>query len=416
MTSLSTQETTPAQTGLRSLPRNVWVVTLTSFFTDISSEMVINLLPLFLANVLGVKTNVIGLIEGVADTTASLLKVFSGWLSDKLRRRKGLTVLGYSLSTVSKPLLYIVASWEGVLVVRFMDRVGKGIRTAPRDALIADSVDERHRGLAFGLHRGGDTLGAFTGLAIALLVVLAAQSQAVNLSEQTFRDLVLVSIAPAVLAVLVLVFGAKETPIKGEAKAPRLSLSEMSPQFRRFLVIVSIFTLGNSADAFLVLRAQERGLNVPGVLGMLMTFNLIFALLAGPAGALSDRLGRRRLIIAGWGVYGLVYLGFALAQSAWEIWALYAVYGLYYAAFDGTARALVADLVPTEKRGTAYGIYNTAVGLLALPASVLAGVLWQGIGSWAGFGPGAPFLVGAILSLTAMALLLMWKPPTPATS
>ncbi len=401
---------------LSSLPRNVWVVTLTSFFTDISSEMVINLLPLFLANVLGVKTNVIGVIEGIADTTASVLKVFSGWLSDKLHQRKGLTVLGYSLSTVSKPFLYIATSWLGVLVVRFMDRVGKGIRTAPRDALIADSVDEKHRGLAFGLHRAGDTFGAFTGLAIALVVVLAAQSQAVNLSEQTFRDIVLVSIIPAVLAVIVLALGAKETPVQGQAKAPRLSLSEMSPQFRRFLVIVTIFTLGNSADAFLILRAQERGLNIPGVLGMLMTFNLIYALVSGPAGALSDRLGRRRLIIVGWLVYGLVYLGFALAETTWEIWGLYAIYGLYYAAFDGTAKALVADLVPSEKRGTAYGIYNTAVGLMALPASVLAGILWQGIGSWAGFGPAAPFLAGAVLSLSAMALLLMWKPSTPNTT
>ncbi len=395
---------------IRDLPRNVWVVTITSLLTDVSSEMVLNLLPLFLANVLGVKTDIIGLIEGVADSTASILKVFSGWFSDKLQRRKGLTVLGYSLSTISKPFLYFATTWAGVLVVRFADRVGKGVRTAPRDALIADSVEPAHRGLAFGLHRAGDTFGAFLGLGIALLVVLTTQSQAVELSRSTFQIVTLISIVPAVLAVLVLALGARETPVKGQSKAPSLRLSEMSPAFRRFLFIVVIFTLGNSSDAFLTLRAQERGLSIAGVLGMLMTFNLVYALASGPAGALSDRIGRRRLILMGWGVYGLIYLGFALVNSAWQIWVLYALYGLYYAAFEGASKAIVADFVPKEKRGTAYGIYNTAIGIMALPASLLAGIVWQGIGSWAGFGPSAPFIVGGVLSLLAILMLLRWNP------
>lgn len=294
--------------------------------------------------------------------------------------------------------------------MRFADRVGKGIRTAPRDALVADSVDAQHRGLAFGLHRAGDTLGAFCGLGIALLVVSVAQSQTVSLSRETFQTVALVSIVPAVLAVLVLAFGAKETPVKGEARAPQLKLSEMNPAFRRFLWIAVIFTLGNSADAFLILRAQERGLSVTGVLAMLMTFNLVYALISGPAGALSDRIGRRQLIIAGWTVYGLVYLGFALVTEAWQVWALYAIYGAYYAAFEGASKAYIADLVPSEKRGTAYGIFNTAIGVVALPASLLAGILWQGLGDWAGFGPAAPFLAGAALSLIAMGLLVWWKP------
>lgn len=396
--------------GPRGLPRNVWVVTLTSFLTDISSEMVLNLLPLFLSNVLGVRTNVIGLIEGIAESTASILKVFSGWLSDKLGRRKGLTVLGYSLSSLSKPFLYFATSWVGVLIVRFADRVGKGVRTAPRDALIADSVDEHQRGLAFGLHRAGDTAGAMVGLIIALVVVLGAQAQAVDLSRETFQTIVLISIIPAFLAVLVLTLGARETPVTGVREAPRLSLREMPRNFRLFLGIVTIFTLGNSSDAFLILRAQELGLNVPGVLGMLVTFNLVYTLVSGPAGALSDRIGRRRLILGGWAVYGLIYLGFALITSAEQAWALYALYGIYYGVFEGTAKALVADLVPPEKRGTAFGIYNAAIGLVALPASLLAGILWQGIGSWTGFGPTAPFLVGAVLSLTAMLLLAFWKP------
>jgi MFS family permease len=398
------------KTGLRSLPRNVWVVTLTSFLTDISSEMVLNLLPLFLANVLGVQTSVIGLIEGIAESTASILKVFSGWLSDKLGRRKWLTVLGYTLSSFSKPFLYFATSWPGVLLVRFADRVGKGVRTAPRDALIADSIDTRHRGLAFGLHRAGDTAGAMIGLIIALLVVASAQSQAVDLSRNTFQIVILVSIIPAFLAVIVLAFGAREVPVAGVREAPNLSLRGMPGSFRRFLLIIAIFTLGNSSDAFLVLRAQERGLNVLGVLGMLITFNFVYAFVAGPAGALSDRIGRRRLILIGWGVYGLIYLGFALVSSAWEVWVLYALYGIYYGVFEGASKALVADLIPSEKRGTAYGIYNAAIGIVALPASLIAGILWQGLGTWTGFGPAAPFLAGAVLSLTAMVLLALWKP------
>ncbi len=397
--------------ALRALPRNVWVVTATSFLTDISSEMIFNLLPLFLANVLGVRTNVIGLIEGIADSTASLLKVFSGWLSDVLRQRKRLTVLGYSLSTLVKPFLYLAASWPAVLAVRFADRIGKGIRTSPRDALIADSIEPRHRGLAFGLHRAGDTLGAFVGLGIALLVVLATQAETLTLTRETFQTLVLISVIPAVLAVLVLSLGARDTPVTGQSARPRLSLREMPLQFRHFLWIALIFTLGNSADAFLILRAQERGLSLTGVLAMLMSFNLIYALVSGPAGALSDRIGRRRVILMGWTVYGLIYLGFALAAAGWQIWALYALYGLYYATFEGAAKAFVADLVPAPQRGTAYGIYNAAVGLMALPASLLAGIVWQGIGGWAGFGAAAPFVMGAGFALVAMLLLWRWKTP-----
>jgi MFS family permease len=245
---------------------------------------------------------------------------------------------------------------------------------------------------------------------MALLIVMGAQLQTVSLSRETFQTVVLVSIVPAFLAVLVLVLGARDVPVKGEASAPQLSLRGMNPTFRRFLVIVVLFTLGNSSDAFLILRAQERGLSVTSVLAMLISFNLVYALISGPAGALSDRLGRWRLILGGWLVYGLIYLGFALAASAWQVWALYALYGVYYGVFEGTAKAFVADLVPAEQRGTAFGIYNAAIGLAALPASLLAGILWQGIGGWPGLGPSAPFLAGALLALAAMALLAFWHP------
>ncbi len=396
---------TTERAGVRSLPRNVWVVTLTSFLTDISSEMVFNLLPLFLASALGVRTSVIGVIEGIADTTASLIKVFSGWWSDRLGSRKWLAVAGYGLSTVAKPFLYLASSWGGVLIVRFADRVGKGIRTAPRDALVAATVDEGRRGLAFGLHRAGDTAGAALGLVLALIVVLAAQGNQVALSRDTFQTVVLLSVIPAVLAVLVLAFGAHEVQVK-EARAPaRLTLRGLDRRYRLFLLVIVLFTLGNSADAFLILRANKLGLSVAGVMGLLIVFNAVYALISEPAGALSDRVGRQRLLLSGWLLYAAVYLGFALVNAAWQVWLLYALYGVYYGLTYGVSKALVADLVPRSQLGTAYGVYDAAVGLMALPASLIAGVLWQGVGGWHGLGASAPFAFGAIMALLAAALL-----------
>jgi MFS family permease len=404
-------EITPPRPAWRNLPRNVWAVTITSLLTDISSEMVFNLLPLYLSNVIGVKTNIIGVIEGVAETTASILKMFSGWLSDRLHERKWLTVAGYAISTVSKPFLYVATTWTAVLGVRFSDRVGKGIRTAPRDALIADTIDERQRGLAFGLHRAGDTAGAALGILIALLVVLFAQSGDVILERSTFQAVVLISILPAALAVLVLALLAHDVPVTEQRDPPRLSLAGFDRRFRWLMLAIVIFTLGNSADAFLILRAQERGTSVAGVLGMLLAFNVVYALISGPAGALSDRIGRTRLVIGGWLAYGLLYLGFALADAAWHIWVLYAIYGIYYGATEGTLKALIADLVDPARRGTAYGVYNTAVGIMALPASAIAGILWQGAFGWDGFGASAPFLFGAAMALAALGVFVTTQRP-----
>ena len=390
---------------MKKLPRNVWAVTLTSFLTDVSSEMIVYLMPLFLANVLGVRTNIIGLIEGLSETTASLLKLFSGWLSDRLRSRKWITVAGYSLSAFAKPFLLIANSWGAVLAVRLADRTGKGIRNSPRDALIADSIDETQRGLAFGLHRAGDTAGAALGLLVALVVVTLSQRGSATLSANTFYLLVAISVIPAVLGVLALIVGAKDVPLKPDGKLPKLSLAGFDRRFKFFLLVVLIFTLGNSSDAFLVLRAQERGMSVSTIMAMILSFNILYALLSGPAGRLSDRLGRQRLIIAGWAVYGLVYLGFALAGAGWQVFGLYILYGAYYGLTEGVSKAFIADLVAPEQRGTAYGLYNAIVGVAALPASFMAGLLWQGAGSFEGFGPGAPFLFGAILASAASALL-----------
>jgi MFS family permease len=395
----------------RRLSRNVVVTTITSFLTDVSTEMIASLLPLFLANVLGVSTWVIGLIEGVAETTSSLLKGVSGWLSDRLGTRKWLAVGGYATSAFAKPFFYFATSWAAVLAIRFADRMGKGIRTAPRDALIADSTDENQRGIAFGLHRAGDTAGAMLGMIIALVVVLATQAQAISLNRETFQTLVLIGVVPAFLAVLILALGAKDTLVRPKTDTPRSDrkrLAGLTSDFKFFLLVMAVFTLGNSSDAFLILRAQERGLSVAGVLGMLISFNFVYALLSSPLGALSDRIGRRRVLTGGWLVYALLYLGFALATTSTQIWILFALYGVYYAAVEGTAKAVVADLVPPEQRGTAYGIFNAIIGLMALPASLLAGILWQGIGNWSGFGASAPFIAGSALALAAV-VLLTWR-------
>lgn len=408
-----------------SLPRNVWVVTLTSFLTDISSEMLINLLPLFLFSVLGVRTTFIGLIEGVADAVASLVKMTSGWLSDRLRVRKPLAVLGYAVSTVAKPFLYLATSWGAVLGVRFADRVGKGLRTAPRDALIADSIPESRRGFAFGLHRAGDTAGAVVGIGLAIAIILISQHGAAELSRETFQTVVLISIIPAVLAVITLAFGAQEIKPgsgigskqgsealeeKQEGKT-RGGLLSTNRRFRNYILIMALFTLGNSSDAFLILRAQTTGLSVVNILVMMMTFSLIYTIISTPAGMLSDKVGRKRILVVGWVLYVVVYLGFARASAGWHAWALMALYGVYYGLTEGVARAFVADLVPSHLRGTAYGILYAVIGLIALPASVIAGVLWQGIGAWNGFGPGAPFLFGAGAAFLASVALSRLSPP-----
>ncbi len=400
---------------LRNLPQNVWVLTITSLLNDIASEMVLNLLPLFLANVIGVRTSTIGFIEGIAESSASLLKIISGWFSDRIGKRKWLTVAGYFLSTIVKPFLYFATSWFAVLGVRFTDRVGKGIRNAPRDALIADSAGEDQRGLAFGVHRAGDTAGATIGLIIAFLFVWATQAGRLALERETFQRVVLFSIIPGGLAVLVLALGARDTPIADGKTLPRLSLREFDGRFRRFIYVLVIFTLGNSADAFLILRAQAQGMSVLAILGMLITFNLVYAILSGPLGSLSDKIGRRRLILGGWLAYTILYTGFALSQTTWQLWLLYSLYGIYYGAFEGVAKAYVADIVPSEKRGTAYGLYNAALGVALFPASLIAGVLWQGIGGWSGFGPSAPFLFGAALALIASGLFLLWVPASNQT-
>jgi MFS family permease len=389
------------------LTQNVFVLGLVSFLTDVSSEMTLTLLPLFLANVLGVKTSVIGLIEGIAEATASLMKVGSGWWSDRVRRRKSLTLIGYALSALSKPFLVIAGSWGAVLAVRWTDRVGKGIRTSPRDALLADSTPAETRGRAFGWHRAADTAGAVVGLALSAWVIAATQRATIELTRDTYRTIALIGIIPGLLAVLLLWLFVHEVqpsrPKTGGASV--LKAQGFSRPFYAFLGVIALFTLGNSSDAFLLLRAQNLGLSAFQIALMLVGYNVLYTVIALPAGSLSDRLGRRGVILMGWSLYALVYLGFALAGAGWQVVALYVLYGLYYGTTEGVARAFVADLVPGGQRATAYGLYHAMVGLMAFPASLVAGLLWQ---TW---GPASPFYFGAVLAgLAAAGLMAVVRP------
>ena len=384
---------------------NVFFLGLVSFLTDASSEMIFPLLPLFLRNVLATPYTVIGLIEGAAESIASLVRIFSGWLSDKLGRRKGLTILGYGLSTFAKPFMYIATTWGIAFGVRFADRVGKGIRSAPRDALIADSLTPEQRGKGFGLHRAMDTFGAIVGIISAVVIVFVLQKGNLELAPDTYQQLVLIGVIPAVLALFMFFFvrePRRETSTDVSPRArPGGLLSGFDSRFKIFLGIIFLFSLGNSSDAFLILRAQSLGNPVLHILLMLVLFNFVYASVSTPAGILSDKLGRRRVILLGWVIYALVYLGFALASASWQLWLLFALYGLYYGLTEGVARAFVADLVPVEKRGTAYGLFHGVVGITLLPASVIAGWLWQVVN------PAAPFLFGAGLASLAMIGLLV---------
>ena len=382
---------------------NVFFLGIVSLLTDVSSEMIFTLVPLFLRNVLKAPFTAIGLIGGLSESIDAIFRIFSGWFSDKIGRRKLLAVLGYSISTVAKPFMYLASSWGAVLGIRFGDRIGKGIRTSSRDALIADSVSAGERGKGFGLHRAMDTFGAVLGLVIAAIIIYLVQGGGLELSLKTYQWLVLVGVMPAVLAVLVLLIFVREKAKKPPpSSSSGTGLSSGRPtagfdtRFKVFLAVMAIFTLGNSSDFFVILRVQNLEAPLIQVILMLVLFNATYVAVSLPAGILSDRLGRRRVITLGWFIYALVYLGFAVASSIWQVWLLFACYGIYYGIVEGVARAFVADLVVEEKRGTAYGLYHGVVGLTLLPASLIAGWLWQT------YSPAAPFYFGAGLAFLAM--------------
>lgn len=375
----------------KKLDRNVFALGWVSLFTDISSQMIYPLLPVFLTSVLGVGTAFIGLLEGIAESTASLLKVFSGWYSDRLKKRKPIIFLGYGLSTIGKPFLYLATAGWHVLIVRFIDRVGKGIRTAPRDALVCDSSSPEKRGKAFGIQRAMDRSGAFLGPLIAFAIL--------PLLNNNLRLLFLLAFFPALIAVLTIVFLLKEkAPVQAapqQTKHPSLK-NHFSRNFKVFVLIIGIFTLGNSSDAFLILRAKDLGVKVAVIPVLWLMYNFVCSVSSVPLGHLSDRIGRRKTTLLGFFVYAAVYLGFAFSRSQSLIWVFMGFYGIYYGLSEGVLRAYVADLVEDQSvLATAYGLYNTVVGLCMFPASLIMGILWQQ------FSPSVAFTFGAFLAMLA---------------
>lgn len=374
------------------ISRNVFILGITSFLTDLSTEVVYPLVPLFLTTVLGAPFAIVGLIEGIAESTASTLKVFSGWLSDCMGRRRPLTIAGYGISAVAKPLLAAAFAWPLVLLLRFGDRLGKGIRTAPRDALIADSSTPQCLGRVFGFHRAMDTSGAALGALMALA--------ALGLIGERYRTIFLLSAIPGLLGVASLFFIHERGRQQKQAERPRLSLSQFDRKFKLFLLASAVFALGNSSDTFLILRAKDLGISAFVTVLAYVIFNLIYGIFSMPAGSLSDRIGKRRVIASGFIIFSFVYLGFATATSAALVWPLFAIYGLYMAMTEGVGKAFAADMAAPQVRGTALGTYHTITGLLTFFSSLIAGLLWDAIGAY------APFLFGTGTGLGATILLL----------
>ena len=408
-----------------TLPRNVLALSLVSLLTDVSSEMIYPLVPTFLATVLGAGVMSVGAIEGAAESVSALLKYASGWWSDRAGRRKPLVVAGYALASAVRPLIGLAQVVGEVFAVRIIDRFGKGIRTAPRDALIADSVAPAERGRAFGFHRAADHLGAVIGPLVAFALL--------GQGGVTLRGLFLLAAVPAAVAMVVLVVGVREGggaakgvmgggaggdsfPVGGPPRAPtpgendtlpgerstekgRVPAPPLGRRFYTYIGVLLLFTLGNSTDAFLLLRAHDLGVATAAIPLLWSALHVVKALSSMPAGQLSDRLGRRPLIIAGWAVFAGVYLGFARATMPWHVWALFLAYGLFFGLTEGAEKALVADLVPPHARGRAFGWFNLAIATGALPAALFFGFVWQRWGAPAAFTVGAGVAAAASLAL-----------------
>jgi MFS family permease len=376
------------------IPRNVWIAGWVSFFMDVSSEMVYPLVPLFLTSSLGASKSIVGLIEGIAEAAASLLKLFSGVVADRFGKNKLLMGLGYGISTASRPLLALAPGWGTVLAARFADRVGKGIRTAPRDAIIAASTPPERLGLAFGFHRALDTAGAVVGPALALVIL--------SVWVADYRLVFWLSIVPGVVAVALIVWFIKaDGSVSSMRTQPLWSLRGLDARLIGFLLVIGLFSLGNSSNAFLILKAEHVGVSPAWISGLYLVFNATYALLSVPAGMLADRFGPKKMILCGFVLFAMVYAGFALATSVWQIAGLFISYGLYMGVADGVQRAYLATLIPAEQKATGFGLYHMVVGLAILPASLIAGFLWDRVG------PAAPFAFGAMMA-TLSALAFVW--------
>ncbi len=386
---------------------NVFITGLVSFFMDISSEMIYPLVPLFLANILGVNKSIIGLIEGIAESTASLLKVFSGWFSDRIGNRKWLMAAGYGISTLSRPFVALATGWQHVMSSRFIDRFGKGIRTAPRDALIAESAESTHLGRAFGLHRAMDTMGAVVGPALAFFFM--------GLFSNNYRTVFWLSMIPGVIAVLLIIFfiTEKKKALAAHVERPKLTMKHFDWRFKFFVVIAGLFAVGNSSDVFLILRAEQVGVPTVMIPVVYLLFNLVYSISSIPAGMAADRFGRKRVILLGFILFAVLYYGFAIASDAKAIWILFGFYGLFMGLTEGIQKAFLATIIPPDFKATAFGIYNTVVGIAMFPASLIGGWLWDSIS------PSATFYFGAITAGISAILFVVFiasiKRTHPAT-
>ena len=383
-------------TGRPKLPKNVWIAGGVSLFNDISSEMIYPLLPLFITGVLKASRSSLGLIEGVAEATASILKIYSGTLSDRFRTRKLPMFVGYGLSLAARPLIATAGSWGSVLGARFVDRVGKGIRTAPRDAVLADSTPPENRGRAFGVHRAMDTLGAALGPAAAMVML--------GVLSLDMRTIFWISIGPGFLALLLIGLIRDDIPkaSKGAAKPTLRAAFSQGGAFRQFLWVTALFNLANSSDTFLLLKAQSVGLSVGKVTGVYLLFNIFYAAVAGPIGAWSDLWGRRRVTLVSFFYYGVVYAGFAFANAPWMVVLFFVLYGPFQAVEEGVKKAYVSEIVSRDLMGSGMGAYNAVKGIALLPASLLTGILWDQFGAAAAFGACAGISVLAGLLWVAM--------------
>jgi MFS family permease len=378
------------------LSKNVIILGLVSFFNDIASEMVYPIVPIFLTSVLKAPMTIVGLIEGIAESTASLLKTFSGWLSDKFKKRKFFVSSGYSLSTLSKLMIGLAKGWPLVLIGRFIDRFGKGIRTSARDALIAESSNDLNKGRAFGFHRALDTLGAVIGPLIAIFLIHSL--------NENLRPIFYLAFIPGLIAVLLLIFFVKEKGVKiRQTTLPKFSFKNLNSAFKIFLFSSIIFAIGNSSDAFLILRAKSLGLTTTLAIFTYVIFNLFYALFSLPAGILSDKIGPKKLLIFGFFFFALIYLLFGLNQSLFYLWLLFALYGIYMALTEGVGKAYLSQIGEKEMLATSFGIYQTAIGICTFFASLIAGILWSKIN------PSAPFIFGSLLALIAGFIFLIFS-------
>lgn len=379
--------------------RNIFFLGLISFFMDISSEMVYPVIPLYLVSAFGATPAIVGIIEGIAESTASLLKVFSGYVTDKYKRKKPLAFMGYATGFLYKLALLFASGWTGILTARVIDRLGKGIRTAPRDVMVSESADKNEMGKSFGIHKALDMAGSALGILLAYMLL-----RMLGNGQTNYKKIFAISVIPTVLALLMFVFVKEKKEERKRKERERFwnNFSTLDGRLKLYLVVVFLFTLGNSSNSFLLLRAKSAGFDDTNVILLYFLYNLTVSVLSVPFGKLSDKVGRKQVLIAGYLLFSAVYLGFAFATSAVSFVIIFGAYGIFTAMTAGVERALIAEISPAELKGTMLGLHSTIAGIALLPASVICGFLWEH------FGCAVPFVFGASMSAVAAILLILF--------